>query len=225
MDGIGNFLLSFGFNLVVTLIIVRFIYYPVTHNKRYVFTFLSFNTIIFFVLSFLTSIQIGVGVGFGLFAIFSILRYRTDPIPIREMTYLFIIVALPVINSAATDGTLWPELLVANIAVMSIMFILEKEWGFHYESTRQITYEKIELIKPQNRAELITDIEARTGLKIKRVSIGKIDFMHDSVDIKITYDDPRQDEQPANLIPVPFESPAVEITPVAPVSSPKKVEN
>ncbi len=103
MSNFGSFLLNFGFNFVVALLIVRFIYYPSTHNKRYVFTFLAFNTIIYFVLSMMAKIEMGIGVGFGLFAIFSILRYRTDPIPIREMTYLFIIAALPLINSIGPE--------------------------------------------------------------------------------------------------------------------------
>jgi hypothetical protein len=192
MSDLGNFLLSFGLNLLVALLVVRWIYYPSTHNKSYVFTFLAFNSVIFFVLSFLASIQIGIGVGFGLFAIFSILRYRTDPIPIREMTYLFIISALPVMNSAGVNGTLWPQLLTANVAIVGLMFVLEKEWGFHYETSKQIVYEKIELIHPDCRAELLADLEKRTGLKIKRVVIGKVDFLRDIANLKIYYDDPTQ---------------------------------
>ncbi len=171
------------------MLLVRFIYYPSTRNKRYVFTFLAFNTVIFFVLSFLTSIELGVGVGFGLFAIFSILRYRTDPIPIREMTYLFIIAALPVMNSAGSDGAIWPQLVAANTAILAIMLVLEKEWGFHYEAYKRVLYEKIDLIHPDRRAELVADLETRTGLKIKHVSIGKVDFLHDTAEIKIYYDD------------------------------------
>ena len=189
-----NFLLSFGLNFLVALIAVRFIYYPSTHNKSYVFTFLAFNTVIFFVLSFMASIEIGIGVGFGLFAIFSILRYRTDPIPIREMTYLFIISALPLMNAAGVDGTVWPQLVAANLATLVIMWLLEKEWGFHYEASKQIVYEKIELIHADRRAELVADLEQRTGLKIKRVVVGKVDFLHDVANLKVSYDDPARSE-------------------------------
>jgi hypothetical protein len=192
MSDLTNFLVSFGFNLLVAVLVVRFIYYPSTHNKSYVFTFLAFNTVIYFVLSFMTSIEIGVGVGFGLFAIFSILRYRTDPIPIREMTYLFIIAALPVMNSAAVKGTIWPELAAANLAIVAMMWVLEKEWGFQYEASRSIVYEKIELIHPNCQAELIADLEKRTGLKIERVVIGKIDFLRDIASLKVYYHDPIQ---------------------------------
>jgi len=194
MSDFGIFILGFGFNLLIAFLLVRFIYYPSTQNKRYVFTFLAFNTVVYFVLSFLTSVEIGVGVGFGLFAIFSILRYRTDPIPIREETYLFIIVALPVMNSTGASGSAWPQLIVANLAILAIMFLLEKEWGFHYEASKRILYEKIDLIRPDRRAELLADLEQRTGLKIKRVTIGKVDFLRDTTDLKIYYEDPTQED-------------------------------
>ncbi len=192
MSATLELLLGFFINFIVALVIVRGIYYPVTHNKPYVFTFLTFNTVIFFVLSFITSIEMSLGVGFGLFAIFTILRYRTDPIPIREMTYLFVIAALPVMNSAGTSAGAWLELALANTAVMVILYVLEKEWGFHYEAFKQITYEKIALIKPENRRLLLADLEERTGLKIKRCVIGKVNFLRDTAEIKIYYDDPDQ---------------------------------
>ncbi len=194
MIDLGNFLLGFGFNLLAALLVVRFIYYPSTHNKAYVFTFLAFNTVIYLLLSFLTSVELGIGVGFGLFAIFSILRYRTDPIPIREMTYLFLIAGLPVMNSIGAGGALWAQLVAANLAVMGILLGLEKEWGFHYEASKQIVYEKIELIRPDRRGELLADLQERTGLRIKRVLVGKVDFLRDTANVKIYYDDDTRGE-------------------------------
>lgn len=188
MSSLGSFLVSFSFNFLIAIILVRFIYYPSTHNKRYVFTFLAFNTIIFFVLSFLTTIEIGVGVGFGLFAIFTILRYRTDPIPVREMTYLFVTVALSVMNSASLNNDLWAQLIAANVATLIIMFILEKGWGFRYQQSKRIEYEKIELIRPDREMELMADLEMRTGLQIKRVSIGKLNFLKDTASLTVYYD-------------------------------------
>lgn len=188
MSDLSNFLLSFGFNLLVAIILVRFIYYPSTHNKRYVLTFIAFNTVIFLVLTFLTSVEIGVGVGFGLFAIFTILRYRTDPIPVREMTYMFVTAALPVMNSASLSESLWPQVIAANAAMLVIMFVLEKEWGFKYDHSKRITYEKIELVRPDRRNEMLADLEQRTGLKIKRVNIGKINFLKDTADVTIYYE-------------------------------------
>lgn len=204
MSDLGNFLLGFGFNFLSALILVRLIYYPSTHEKRYVLTFLGFNTVIYFVLSFMASIEIGIGVGFGLFAIFTILRYRTDPIPIREMTYMFIIAALPVMNSAGSSGTIWPQLIAANVIILLTLWVLEKEWGFHYESSKRIVYEKIELIQPEKRAELLADLEGRLGLKIKRVDIGKINFLRDTADLKVFFDEPhenawRHDDEPEML--------------------------
>ncbi len=198
MSDLVSFLLGFGFNFLIALMVVRFIYYPSTHNKSYVFTFLAFNTLIYFVLAFMTSIEIGVGVGFGLFAIFSILRYRTDPIPIREMTYLFIIAALPVMNSAGSNGSVWPQLVAANLAIVVIMWVLEKEWGFHYQASRQVTYEKIELIRPDRRSELLADLQERTGLIISRVVIGKVDFLHDVAHLKVYYEDGGQESWQPN---------------------------
>jgi hypothetical protein len=194
MSEFGNFLLNFGFNFLIAFLLVRFIYYPSTHKKGYVLTFLAFNTVIYFVLDFMANIQIGLGVGFGLFAIFSILRYRTDPIPIREMTYLFIIAALPVMNSMGIKGTLGVELVVANLAILVIMLVLEREWGFHYEASKRIVYEKIELIRPDRLAELRADLETRTGLKIKRITIDKVDFLRDIAYLKVFYDDLAQED-------------------------------
>ncbi len=192
MSSLLEFILGFAFNLFIALVIVRLIYYPATHQKSYVFTFLAFNTLIYFVLSFMTSVELGIGVGFGLFAIFSILRYRTETIPIREMTYLFVIAALPVMNSAVASDGVWLQLIFANLAVAAILLVLERGWGFHYEASKVITYEKIELIKPENRALLLSDLKSRTGLTIKRIAIGKISFLRDTAEIKVYYDDPDQ---------------------------------
>lgn len=188
MDSFIETWLSFGFNFAVVFVIVRFIYFPRRRNKDYVFTFLAFNTIIFFVLSLLSNTDLTVGLGFGLFAIFSVLRYRTATIPIREMTYLFVTIALPVVNSILINNRSYEELAAANLATIGVIFVLEKEWGFHYETRKQITYERIELIQPQNWPRLIADLEQRTGLVIKRVEIGRINFLRDSAEISIYYD-------------------------------------
>jgi len=199
MSATLEFLVGFAINLVVALLVVRFIYYPSTHNKPYVFTFLTFNTVIYFVLSFLSSVELGIGVGFGLFAIFTILRYRTDPIPIREMTYLFVIAALPVMNSAGASEGAWLELAIANLAVLAILYVLEHEWGFRYEAYKMITYEKIELIRPQNRAQLLADLQERTGLVIRRIVVGKVNFLRDTAELKVFFEDPERDNWVATV--------------------------
>lgn len=189
-----DFLLNYGFNLLTAIVIVRLIYYPSTRNKPYVFTFLVFNSIIYFVLSFMASIELGLGVGFGLFAIFSILRYRTETIPIREMTYLFVIAALPVMNTVGVTGEHGLYLIAANVVIVLILAALERGWGFRYESSRTVVYEKIELIHPGRQAELIADLEQRTGLKILRVAVGKVDYLRDTASLRLYFADPKQSD-------------------------------
>lgn len=183
--------IGFAVNLLVALLIVRFIYYPINPNKNFVFTYLAFNTIIYFVMSFLTSAELSLGVGFGLFAIFSVLRYRTTTMSTREMTYLFILIALPVMNSVLMRSDVWGVLIAVNILVALVLFVLEREWGFHYESCQLIRYDRIELIASENRGALLEDLRQRTGLPIKRVSIGRLNFLNDTAELRAYYDEPR----------------------------------
>lgn len=185
------FALGAVLNLVVALIIVRFIYYPVTQDKTYVFTFLAFNTVIYFVLSMMTSTTLSMGVGFGLFAIFSVLRYRTDEMPIREMTYLFIVIALPVMNSVMISDTGMPWLLVANGAIVALLFVLEKGWGFHFSGSKRVIYDRVELIGPAERDRLLADLSERTGLPVIRVDVRRIDLLHDTAELTIYYEEPK----------------------------------
>ena len=188
MQGFLDYGMGFAINLVIIIIIVRFIYYPKQRSKEYVFTFVAFNTIIFFVMNLMNDSTISLGAGFGLFAIFSILRYRTDTIPIREMTYLFVVTALPIINSLLLETYAYQEFVVTNLAITGVLFVLETGWGFKYEIRKTIQYERIELIRPEKWPELIADIEQRTGLPVKRIEIGSFNFLRDSVRIKIYCD-------------------------------------
>lgn len=191
MNSLLDLIVGFGLNLAMVFIIVRFIYYPRQRDKDYVFTFFAFNTIIFFVMGLLNSTDISVGVGFGLFAIFSILRYRTDALPIREMTYLFVLIALSVLNSLLIRGQVYGEFVVVNGAVIVILFVLERGWGFHYETRKSVVYERIEMIRPENWPQLMDDLRQRTGLPISRIEIGRLDFLRDAAEVRIFYD-PRQ---------------------------------
>jgi hypothetical protein len=186
LDFLGAVLINF----MVAFIIVRFIYYPVKQSRQYVFTFLAFNTMLFFVLAFSSQIEISVGMGFGLFAIFSILRYRTNPIPIREMTYLFVIMALPVMNSVFFSQGIQIEIVLANLMVIAVLALLEKEWGFHYLVHKTILYENIDLVRPDQRVELLEDLCQRTGLDIRRFEVGKLNYLNDTARIKIYFEDP-----------------------------------
>ncbi|MFC2064258.1 DUF4956 domain-containing protein [Chloroflexota bacterium] len=187
MDTIIETLLSFGFNFLVVIAIVRGIYYPKTKDKDYIFTFLAFNTIIFFVLRLLSSIDLSVGFGFGLFAIFSVLRYRTNPIPIREMTYLFVIIALPVMNSILINQNGIEQLLIANLLILVVLYAVEQGWGFKFVSRKRITYEKIDLIQPEKHQLLLEDLRQRTGLPITGFEIGSINLLRDTAKIDIFY--------------------------------------
>lgn len=183
--------LGFTINLSIALIIVRWIYYPIKQDKNYVFTYIAFNTVIYFVMAFLTSAELSVGVGFGLFAIFSVLRYRTSTMSTREMTYLFIVIALPVMNSVLMRSDAWTMLVVVNVVIATVLYVLEQEWGFHYERSQSIRYERIDLIKPDHYPLLLDDLRQRTGLPIKRVEIGRINFLNDTAEIVVYYDEPQ----------------------------------
>ncbi|QRN82765.1 DUF4956 domain-containing protein [Chloroflexota bacterium] len=187
MDNIGSLSLALFIDLIVSCIIVLGIYFPTEKDKGYVLTFFAFNISIFLIATLFSQVEISLGLGFGLFAIFSILRYRSDPLPVREMTYLFILMTLPVIDVIMLDEDMIIETIVANLAILAMFFVIEKTMGLRYEVRKSITYEKIELIKPEHYESLLADLRERTGLPIKRAEIGKIDFLHDVADIKIYY--------------------------------------
>jgi hypothetical protein len=181
--------LSLGFllNFSVALLIIRGIYYPTRRSKEYVLTFFTLNTSVFLISSLLGGIDLSVGFGFSLFAIFSVLRYRTDPIPVREMTYLFVLMSLPVIDAVLLSQSDYLALLIANGMTVLVLVIGEKEWGCHYDEKKSITYEKIDLIKPENYDRLLADLRERTGLPVTRCEIGRIDFLRDVAELKIYY--------------------------------------
>jgi hypothetical protein len=187
MDNYGNLILALVIDLIIAWVIVLKIYLPSERDKGYVLTFFAFNISIFMIATLFSQVEISLGLGFGLFAIFSILRYRSDPLPVRELTYLFILMALPVINVILLTEELYVEAAIANIALLAMFFIIERALGFRYEAKKTITYEKIELIKPENYENLMLDLQERTGLPIIRCEVGNIDFLHDVAEIKIYY--------------------------------------
>lgn len=182
-----DFLVRFVFNFIVAYVIIRGIYYPVHKNKDYLFTYFLFNIIIFVLCYMMKNTQLQIGVAFGLFAVFSILRYRTMSVSIMDMAYLFLVISIGVINSLSNEQVSIAEVIFANILVIAIIFIMEKVWLVRHASTKVIVYEKIENIKPENRDKLIADLKERTGLDVHRVEIGRIDFMRDIARIRIFY--------------------------------------
>ncbi|HEY9125391.1 MAG TPA: DUF4956 domain-containing protein [Bacteroidales bacterium] len=189
-------LIRLSFNLLIVGIIVRLLYYPITRRKDYLFTYILLSTIVFLICFMLSNVKLQMGFALGLFAVFGILRYRTNPMPIKEMTYLFVVIGISIINSLTNKKVSYAEILFTNIAIVFVIYGLEKVWLLRHESCKLINYEKIELIKPEKHNELMADLQQRTGLKINRIDIGKIDFLRDTARIMIYY---YSDENRINL--------------------------
>ena len=184
--GLWRLLILFGINLLVCWVITHFFYYKKSHRRDYYFTYLLFSTAIFFILYQLQNMKVEVGIALGLFGIFSMIRYRTEQLPIREMTYLFVLIAISIVNGAGMASS-YASFIATNVLFIVLVGLLETLGFSHREANKIITYEKIELIKPERRAELIADIESRTGLKVRKIQIGSVDFLKDTAFIKVTY--------------------------------------
>jgi hypothetical protein len=189
IPGFLEFVLRFALNTSVILILVRWLYYSTTKRKDYLFTYILISSVVFLLCFLLESVKLQIGFALGLFAIFGIIRYRTDSMPIREMTYLFLVIGISVINALTSTKTTLADLFFTNFVLVFITYGLEKLWLLKHEASKSIVYEKIELIKPEKQQELLTDLRERTGIKsITRVETGKIDFLKDTCVIKIFYE-------------------------------------
>ncbi len=183
----GELLLRFVLNMVVIVVIVRYLYYPASRRKDYLFSYIMISAVVFLLCFLLNSVKLQIGFALGLFAIFGIIRYRTDSISIKEMTFLFIVIGVSVINALANKKISYAELFFTNIIIVLLIWFMEKAWLMNKEGKKMIEYEKIDLIKPDKEAELIADLRERTGLDVTRVEIGKIDFLKDSARIRIYF--------------------------------------
>lgn len=179
-------LLYFAFNLLVCWIIVQFFYYKKSRRKDYYFTFMLFAVTIFLLLFVLQNIPLQIGFALGLFAIFGMIRYRTETVQIREMTYLFVIIGISVVNGLASGAT-FTTVIVANLLFILIIWVLESNTFLKHTSHKIILYEKIKLIKPECREELLADLQERTGLNVIKVEVGHIDFLRDAAYLKVYY--------------------------------------
>jgi hypothetical protein len=178
-----RFLIDFSF----TFVIIRVLYFAANRRKDYLFTFFIFNLLTFFICFLLRKVPMELGFALGLFAVFGILRYRTEPIPIKEMTYLFIVIGLAMINALANKKISWAELMFVNSTILLVTLSFEKLWFNNEIQTKIIVYERIDLIKTKNRLEMIRDLRERTGLDIVKVQIGKIDFLRDVATVTIFF--------------------------------------
>lgn len=194
MDRIGflQLLLRFLFNLLVVSVILRCFYYPKSKRRDYYFTFTLISISIFLMIFLLGSVKLKIGFALGLFAIFGIIRYRTESMPVCEMTYLFVIIAISVINALAVEIS-YAELLGTNLLFVFSIWLCESSRYLRHVFCKLVQYDRIELIRPDKKDELLKDLQGRTGLDIIRVEVGYIDFLRDSAILKLYYE-PVSDE-------------------------------
>ena len=178
-------------SLVVTWFIIFRLYYKKSKHREFCFTFMLISIAIFFIVFFMVFVledmkgKTSMGIGIGLFGIFSIMRYRTDAMPVREMTYLFIIIALALVNAIA-EGVPMLELILTNIIILAAVWIFETT--LKTLPTKYIQYDRMELIQPERREELKADLEKRLGVKVIKVEVGSIDFIRDMAMVRIVYE-------------------------------------
>ncbi|RKE00155.1 DUF4956 domain-containing protein [Marinifilum flexuosum] len=182
-------LLRFVLNMVVTIFVVNYVYFRATGKRTYVFTYIMISTTVFFLCFLLGNIDLQLGFALGLFAIFGIIRYRTDTIPIREMTYLFLVITISIINALARRDVSLGEIIITNVAFMFTTYIMERVWMRRHMARRTIIYDRMDLIHPDKHDLLRQDIKERTGLVINRFKIGQIDLAKNSIRLTIFYKD------------------------------------
>jgi len=187
----SNIFIRFSFNLLIAFVIIKLIYHRDYKGNDFVFTYFMFNTLIFFFAYILGNLDINMAFGFGLFAVFAILRYRTDPIPIKEMTYLFIVITIGVINALSGKQVVFIELLFANVTIVLLTFLLERHWVNNLPdnglSSKTVVYNNMEMIKPENHQALIDELAEKTGLSIVSCKIGRLNFVENQVNVKLYY--------------------------------------
>ena len=187
----GHLIVSLIINTVATWCVVHFFYYPKGHRRDYYFTFILLSLSIFMLIALLLGgrTDMGIGAALGLFAIFGIIRYRTESVPIREMTYLFFLVALSVLNGKSEGISLIEQLLINGILILCV-WMCEGFLTKSNEGCKYVKYDNIDLIKPERYEELKADLEARLGLQINRVEVGAVDFLTDMTMLRVFYNDP-----------------------------------
>ena len=187
VNGFVEFLIRFCFNTQMIFLLVRFLYYPKTRRRDYIFTFMMLGTAIFLLCFMLGNVKLQIGMALGLFAIFGILRYRTVQISIKEMTYLFMVIGISVVNALTTKKVSYAEVLLANVAMIGMAWLSEYTLFRRPLVSQAIVYDKIELINRNQKAELYADLESRLGYKIRKIDIDRISFLRDTAKIRVFY--------------------------------------
>lgn len=188
-DDFMKLLFKFAMNSFFVFVTIRLIFYRNNKDQDYIFTFIIFNVITFFICVLFRKTNMQIGFALGLFAVFGIIRYRTETIPFKEMTYLFIVIGLAMINALTTKKISHTEVIFVNTIIVFTTYAIETIWFNSREKNKIIIFEKIELIKPENEKELISDLRERTGLDVFKVSVGHIDFLKDVAEVKIYYNE------------------------------------
>jgi len=186
-DGTAMLLTRLGLNLVFTTIVVRLVYYRLYKSREYVFTYFLINIVTFTLAHLLSTVRIELGFALGLFAVFGILRYRTEAIKVRDLTYLFVVIGIALLHALASDGIALAELLIANGAIVGTVALLEAAPFSKREESRVIHYDRLDLLSPESSAALLADLRKRTHLPVERCEIGNVDLLRDSADITIHY--------------------------------------
>jgi hypothetical protein len=186
-DDVYKLLFRFGLNIFFLTIIIRFLYYKKTQNKEYFFTYYLISVIVFFICFTLKKLELDLGMALGLFAIFGIIRYRTNTVSIKEMTYLFVVIGVSVINALANKKLSYSELLLTNIIIVLTLYFTESFSNYGVLLSKKITYSNIDNLKPENRDQLIAELEQINGLKISNIKIGKVDLNLNIATIWIFY--------------------------------------
>jgi uncharacterized membrane protein len=189
---VNELLPGFALTLATALVVFGLIYYQSHGSRReFLFTYLVFSVISYLITSLLRDVQITLGFSFGLLAVFTILRYRTEQIPIREMTFLYLSITIPFINALfLATRVSFPEIAIVNAGIALFVLVVDRLTATRHEIGQTVYYEKIEMIKPERYEELLDDLRDRTGLYVKRCDVEEIDFLRDTARLTIYYDYP-----------------------------------
>jgi hypothetical protein len=187
LEAFSELAIRFAFNLIATVLVV-FLYSRISRRKEFYFSYIAISMSVFLLVLLLQNVKLELGFALGLFAIFGIIRYRTDAIPPKEMTYLFVIIAVSVINALSNGYIGYPELTLVNLLLLGTLWALEKALTLRQEDSLLVIYENIENLHKDKEEELLADLRERTGIKIKRYQILKIDFLRDVAQITIYFD-------------------------------------
>ena len=186
-DDFYKMIIRFSLNLFFLTAVVKFIYYKRSQKKEYLFTFYLIGIVVFFLCFTLKKYELDLGMALGLFAIFGILRYRTLPLEVREMTYLFVVIGIAVMNGLSNKKMSYAEIIAANSIIVLALYVLERYWARTEVFSKEVLYETIENIRPENHDKLKEDLEKRLGVTVTNFEIGNVNFLRDVAKITVHY--------------------------------------